>query len=179
MCLCCHSTPSDYNIPEVGPRSRIFFRFFCYWCCFLSVLSLTYQWFRPLMIIWLIEDHRKSLHYKPRRDICAGSETDLFLESASVKGFARAVHTMCVCNRLLFPGKCGGFTIWFTYNDISLSMFINQCLACGVSSSFCFKSCFWGILKETEFAVYCSKYSELSILQNRSKNRFWGKRTTI
>ena len=27
---------------------------------------------------------------------------------------------MCVCNRLLFYSKCTGFTICFTYNDISL-----------------------------------------------------------
>ena len=124
MCLCCNKIPSDYNIPEVGPRSRTFFRCFCYWCCFFSVLCLTYRWFRPLMIIWLIED--KSLHYKPRGDICASSETDSFLESASVKGLHRA-PTQCVCNRLLFSGKCTGFTICFTCNDISLSKYINQC----------------------------------------------------
>ena len=27
---------------------------------------------------------------------------------------------MCVCNRLLVHSKCTGFTICFTYNDISL-----------------------------------------------------------
>ena len=27
---------------------------------------------------------------------------------------------MCVCNRLLFYSNCTGFTICFTYNDISL-----------------------------------------------------------
>ena len=36
-------------------------------------------------------------------------------------------HTICVCSRLLFYSKCAGFTICFTYNDISPSMYINQC----------------------------------------------------
>ena len=36
--------------------------------------------------------------------------------------------------------------------------------------SFASKAVFWAILKDFEFALY-------KILQNRSKNRFWGKRT--
>ena len=34
--------------------------------------------------------------------------------------------TQCECNRLLFYSKCTGFTICFTYNDITLSVHINQ-----------------------------------------------------
>ena len=37
-----------------------------------------------------------------------------------------APHNVCVCIRLLFYSKCTGFTVCFTYNDISLSMYINQ-----------------------------------------------------
>ena len=36
-------------------------------------------------------------------------------------------RNVCVCNRLLFYSNCTGFTICFTYNDISLSMYRNQC----------------------------------------------------
>ena len=36
-------------------------------------------------------------------------------------------HDLSVCNRLLFYGKCTGFTVCVTYSDISLSMSINQC----------------------------------------------------
>ena len=31
---------------------------------------------------------------------------------------------MCVCNRLLLYSKCAGFTVCFTYNHISLSMYM-------------------------------------------------------
>ena len=37
----------------------------------------------------------------------------------------QGAHTMCLCNRLLFYSKFTGFTISFTYNDMSLSMYIN------------------------------------------------------
>ena len=39
----------------------------------------------------------------------------------------QGTHTMCVCNSLLFYSKCSGFTVCFIYDDISLSMYINQC----------------------------------------------------
>ena len=39
----------------------------------------------------------------------------------------QGAHTMCVCIRLLFYSKCTGRTVCFTYSDISLSMYINQC----------------------------------------------------
>ena len=35
----------------------------------------------------------------------------------------QGAHSMCVCNR----SKCAGFTVCFTYSNISLSMSINQC----------------------------------------------------
>ena len=35
-------------------------------------------------------------------------------------------HTMCLCSRLLLYSKCTGFTVCFTYSDISLTMYINQ-----------------------------------------------------
>ena len=35
-------------------------------------------------------------------------------------------HTVCLCSRLLFYSKCTGFTVCFTYSDISLTMYINQ-----------------------------------------------------
>ena len=35
-------------------------------------------------------------------------------------------HTICLCSRLLFYSKCTGFTVCFTYSDISLTMYINQ-----------------------------------------------------
>ena len=38
----------------------------------------------------------------------------------------QVAHTICLCNRLLFYSKCTGFTVCFTYSDISLTMYINQ-----------------------------------------------------
>ena len=35
-------------------------------------------------------------------------------------------HTICLCSRLLFCSKCTGFTVCLTYNDTSLTMYINQ-----------------------------------------------------
>ena len=35
----------------------------------------------------------------------------------------QGTHTMCVSIRLLFYSKCTGFTVCFTYNDISPSMY--------------------------------------------------------
>ena len=43
-----------------------------------------------------------------------------------VNQFNHRAPTQCVCNRLLFYSKCTGFTVCFTYNDISLSVYINQ-----------------------------------------------------
>ena len=42
----------------------------------------------------------------------------------SLRGKTQDAHTMCVSNRLLFYSKCTGFTVCFTYNDISVSMYI-------------------------------------------------------
>ena len=36
------------------------------------------------------------------------------------------LHNVCVTD-FIFYRKCAGFTVCFTYNDISLSMYINQC----------------------------------------------------
>ena len=65
----------------------------------------------------------------------------------NAEGRPQGTHTMCVCNSLLFYSKCSGFTVCFIYNDISLSMYINQCktlyyLTYGISSSFYLKSGF-------------------------------------
>ena len=38
----------------------------------------------------------------------------------------QGTHTICLCCRLLFYSKCTGFTVSFTYSDISLTMYINQ-----------------------------------------------------
>ena len=38
----------------------------------------------------------------------------------------QGAHTMCLCSRLLLYSKCTGFTVCFTYSDISLTMYINQ-----------------------------------------------------
>ena len=43
-----------------------------------------------------------------------------------VSVFAQGTHTICLCSRLLFYSKCTGFTVCFTYSDISLTMYINQ-----------------------------------------------------
>ena len=54
-------------------------------------------------------------------------------------------------------------------------------LICGMLSSFCLKNRFWAILKDFDFAVYCSFLllgtvkGKLKILQNR----FWGEMTTM
>ena len=45
----------------------------------------------------------------------------------SSRGLFFCRPAQCVCNRLLFYSKCAGFTVCFTYSDISLSMCINQC----------------------------------------------------
>ena len=39
----------------------------------------------------------------------------------------QGAHTMCVCNQSLFCSKWTGFPVCITYNDISLSMYINRC----------------------------------------------------
>ena len=38
----------------------------------------------------------------------------------------QGAHTMCLCSRLLLYSKCTGFTVCFTYSDVSLTMYINQ-----------------------------------------------------
>ena len=38
----------------------------------------------------------------------------------------QGTHTIGLCIRLLFYSKCTGFTVCFTYGDISLTMHINQ-----------------------------------------------------
>ena len=38
----------------------------------------------------------------------------------------QGTHTIGLCSRLLFYSKCTGFTVCFTYSDISLTMYINQ-----------------------------------------------------
>ena len=85
----------------------------------------------------------------------------------------------CVCKRLLFCSKCTGFTVRLTYNDISLSMYINQC-EINLELPYLWyivvllpQKRFWAILS-SPFTVN----GELKILQNRSKKRFWGKRAT-
>ena len=35
---------------------------------------------------------------------------------------SQRAHTICLCSRLLFCSKCTGFTVCFTYSDISLPM---------------------------------------------------------
>ena len=37
----------------------------------------------------------------------------------------QGAHTICLCSRLLFYSKFTGFTVCFTYSDISLTMYIN------------------------------------------------------
>ena len=39
---------------------------------------------------------------------------------------SQGAHTICLCSWLLFYSKCTGFTVCFTYSDISLTMCINQ-----------------------------------------------------
>ena len=39
---------------------------------------------------------------------------------------SQGAHTICLCSRLLFYTKCTGFTVCFSYSDISLTMYINQ-----------------------------------------------------
>ena len=39
---------------------------------------------------------------------------------------SQGAHTIGLCSRLLFYSKCTGFTVCFTYSDISLTMYINQ-----------------------------------------------------
>ena len=101
------------------------------------------------------------------------------------EGTPQGTHTVCVCvcecvcKRLLFCSKCTGFTVRLTYNDISLSMYINQC-EINLELPYLWyivvllpQKRFWAILS-SPFTVN----GELKILQNRSKKRFWGKRTT-
>ena len=38
----------------------------------------------------------------------------------------QGAHTICLRSRLLFYSKCSGFTVCFTYSDMSLTMYINQ-----------------------------------------------------
>ena len=54
--------------------------------------------------------------YKESRSWCCHDE------SSSITG----AHKICLCSRLLFYSKCTGFTVCFTYSDISLTMDINQ-----------------------------------------------------
>ena len=48
--------------------------------------------------------------------------------SVSNQVIAQGTHTICLCSRLLFSfySKCTGFTVCFTYSDVSLTMYINQ-----------------------------------------------------
>ena len=56
-----------------------------------------------------------------RRSILYCTLTESIFYGVTVRPFEGA-HTMCVCNR----SKCAGFTVCFTYSNISLSMSINQ-----------------------------------------------------
>ena len=81
-----------------------------------------------------------------------------------------------MCSRLLFCRKCTGFTVCFNYSDISLGMYTNQCLVnieftftCDILLSFSLKSgFFWAILKDFEFAIYCSL-----LRRKREESLFW------
>ena len=56
-----------------------------------------------------------------RRSILYCTLTENIFYGVTVRPFEGA-HTMCVCNR----SKCAGFTVCFTYSNISLSMSMNQ-----------------------------------------------------
>ena len=75
----------------------------------------------------------------------------------------------CVCKRLLFCSKCTGFTVRLTYNDISLSMYINQCeinlelpYLWYIVVLFIPQKRFWANLKDFEFAIYCKRRTQNS-----------------
>ena len=85
------------------------------------------------------------------------------------------------CSRLLFYSKCSGFTVCFTYSDVSLSMYkINvkstlNYLTCDMLLSFCFKNCFFSnferFLSSSPFTVPNSR-------KTREESLFWkGSRT--
>ena len=44
----------------------------------------------------------------------------------SIYLYTQGARTICLCSRLLFYSECTGFTVCFTYSDISLTMYINQ-----------------------------------------------------
>ena len=74
----------------------------------------------------------------------------------------------CVCKRLLFCSKCTGFTVRLTFNDISLSMYINQCET-NLELPYLWyivvllpQKWFWAILKDFEFAIYCKRRTQNS-----------------
>ena len=56
-----------------------------------------------------------------------GYEAGLFhtYRVISSRGLFFCRPAQCVCNRLLFYSKCTGFTVCFTYSDISLSFFFS------------------------------------------------------
>ena len=91
------------------------------------------------------------------------------------EGTPQGTHTVCVCvcecvcKRLLFCSKCTGFTVRLTYNDISLSMYINQCeinlelpYLWYIVVLFIPQKRFWANLKDFEFAIYCKRRTQNS-----------------
>ena len=100
-------------------------------------------------------------------------------------------HKLCMCNRLLFYNKCTAFTVeCFTYKYAYKSILNKRWITLPVvyCRPFASKAFFWATLRDSEFAVLLfliiekqleAVKGELKILQNRSKNRYWGKTTTI
>ena len=72
---------------------------------------------RPSFLVSLPPDARARIH-----SLTISEEKEKLLAV-----YAQGAHTICVCFRLLFYSTCTGFTVCFTYSDISLSMCINQC----------------------------------------------------
>ena len=87
---------------------------------------------------------------------------------------------------MLIYSKCTGFAVYLTHSDISLGMCINQC-EIHVELPYLWyivvllpKKDFEGLwVRHLLFLITGTIIGELKILQNRSKNRFRGKRTTI
>ena len=101
----------------------------------------------------------------------------------------KTAHTICVCNRLLFYSKCIGFTICLIYSD--KLMYITQCeinvelpnlwYTVVLLPQKRFFEWFWvsAVHRPVPSFIGRTVNGKLKILQIRSKNRFWGKRTTI
>ena len=67
-----------------------------------------------------------SLQFRARFFLRILGFNDAQTSTATLNVLPQGAHTIGLCSRLLFYSKCTGFTVCFTYSDISITMYINQ-----------------------------------------------------